>query len=134
MTAKNLTVTITAANKTYDGTTSATIHPLLGVGVIAPDAVTVSGTGTFDTKTAGAAKTVTSSNLALGGADASNYSLSSTTATTTSDVTAKSLTASITADSKTYDGTATATIHPALGVGVIAPDAVTVSGTGALLR
>ena len=75
VTVVSLTATIMADNKTYDGTTSATIHPALGIGVIAPDAVTVSGTGTFDsTKTAGAAKTVTSTNLAVGGADASNYS------------------------------------------------------------
>mgnify|MGYP000084107321 CR=1 FL=1 len=51
--------------------------------VISIGNLTVGGTGTFDTRNAGTAKTVTSSNLALGGADAANYVLSSATATTT---------------------------------------------------
>jgi hypothetical protein len=58
----------------------------------------------------GTGKTVTSSNLALGGAAASNYALSTTSATTTANITAVTLTPAITAANKTYDGTSTAAI------------------------
>lgn len=102
--AKSLTASITADGKPYDGTTAATIHPVLGAGVVASDVVTVSGTGTFDTKTAGTAKTVTSSDLALGGADAGNYSLSSATATTAADITKAAATIAVTAYHVTFDG------------------------------
>src|SRR5437762_1748846 len=78
---------ITAANKTYDGTSSATITCAL-TGVIGGDLVTCSGTGSFASAAVGTAKTVTASDLTLSGAAAGNYALSSTTATTTANITA----------------------------------------------
>ena len=116
ITAKSLTATITADNKTYDGTTTATIHPVLGAGVVGSEVVTVSGTGTFATKTAGVAKTVTSSNLALSGADAGNYVLSSSTAATTADIAKASATISVTGYSVTFDGSAHTATGTAMGV------------------
>ncbi|HBB86211.1 MAG TPA: hypothetical protein DC047_01185, partial [Blastocatellia bacterium] len=83
--AKSLTATITADNKTYDGTTAATIYVSLA-GVISPDIVTPVGTGTFDNANAGTGKTVTSSDIAIGGADAGNYLVNSS-ATTTANIT-----------------------------------------------
>ena len=48
------------------------------------DAVTLQrGTATFDTASVGTGKTVTVDGLTLGGAAAGNYTLASTTATTT---------------------------------------------------
>src|SRR6185295_7679258 len=93
------------------------------------DAVTCSGTGSFASATMGAARTVTSSNLALGGAQAGNYTLTSTSATTTANITAAMLTPAITAASKTYDGTSSATISCSV-TGVMGGDAVSCSGTG----
>ncbi len=85
-----LTVTgITAADKVYDGNTTAT---LVGSGtlsgVIGGDDVTLGGTaaGTFDSANVGTGKTVTVSGLTLGGADAGNYTL--TQPTTTASITA----------------------------------------------
>src|SRR5207244_2853233 len=110
ITAATLTPTITAANKAYDGTSSAAITCTL-TGVIGTDLVTCSGTGSFASAGVGAAKTVTSSDLALSGAAAGNYVLSSTTESTTATITAATLTPAITAANKTYDGTAAAAIN-----------------------
>jgi len=135
ITAKALTVGgISAANKTYDGTTAATVNTAgatLG-GLVAGDAVTVTATGTFADKNVGTGKTVTLAS-AYGGADAGNYTIADQ-ASTTADITAKALTiGGITASNKTYDGTAAATVNTvgATLTGLVAGDAVTVSASGA---
>src|SRR6185503_8593262 len=83
----------------------------------------------FDSSAVGTAKTVTSNNLALNGAAASNYALSATGATTTANITAATLTPAITATSKTYDSTTAAAINCTL-TGVVGSDVVSCSGTG----
>jgi hypothetical protein len=82
----------TASNKIYDGALTAT--PGTGsatlVGVAGGDTVTLDASGvaaTFASKTVATAKLVTFAGLALGGADAGNYSL--TQPTTTADITVK---------------------------------------------
>ena len=77
-----MTPAVTAANKVYDGTTSATLTSCTVTGVVGGDVVACSGHGGFDTASVGAGKTVTVSGLTLTGAAAGNYMLSSTTATT----------------------------------------------------
>ena len=68
------------ADKTYDGTTSATLTigtPTLS-GVVAPDVVslgTAGATAAFSDKNAGTAKTVQISGLSLSGTEAANYTL-----------------------------------------------------------
>ena len=57
-------------------------------GLIGGDVVTCTGTAAFDTASVGAGKTVTVSGLTLTGAAAGNYTLASTTATTTAAITA----------------------------------------------
>ncbi len=117
ITAAALVASITAADKVYDATTAASIT--VGVsGVLGSDVVTVSGTGTFADKNVGVGKTVTSSNIALGGADAANYTVNST-ATDTADITALAIVGSITANDKAFDGTTTATIATRTLAGVI---------------
>ena len=128
ITAATLTPAITAANKTYDGTSSATISCSL-TGVFGTDVVTCSGTGSFASAGVGTGKTVTSSNLALAGAAAGNYALSSTSASTTASVTPATLTAAVIAANKTYDATPATTIACSL-TGVVGSDAVTCAGTG----
>ena len=89
ITTKVLTATVTAANKAYDGTTTATITACPLSGVIGSDVVTcVWGPAAFDTPTVGTGKLVTVTGISLSGADAGNYALASTTATTTAAVTA----------------------------------------------
>ena len=54
-------------------------------GLVGGDVASCTGTAAFDTASVGAGKTVTVSGLSLTGADAGNYALASTTATTTAD-------------------------------------------------
>ncbi len=107
-----LTGHFTAANKEYNGLTGATIltQTLTG-GIVAGDVVTLDGgTATFANANVGTGKTVTGTGFTLGGADAGNYVLASSTLTTTANITAKQLTGSFTAANKEYDGTTAATI------------------------
>ncbi|MGB7329392.1 MAG: YDG domain-containing protein, partial [Rubripirellula sp.] len=113
ITAKSITVSgITGVDRTYDGTTSATVDTT-GVtfnGMISGDALSASGTtGVFADKNAGTGKTITLSGTSYGGADVGNYDFTDQ-ASTTADVAAKSVTVSgITAADRVYDGTTTVT-------------------------
>src|SRR6185369_6016538 len=127
-TAATLTPAITAASKTYDGTSAAAISCTL-TGLVGGDVVACAGTGSFDTAAVGTGKAVTANSLSLSGAAASNYALSATSATTTANITAAALTSAITATNKTYDGTSAAAIACTL-TGVVSGDVVTCSGTG----
>jgi hypothetical protein len=107
----------TTQNKTYDGTTTATINiPLLGV--ISGD--TVGCTADFNTRHVGTSKTVSGS-LTL--ADAGNYNL---TGLSNANITQKTITGT-TAD-KTYDRLDTASIT-LNGVESIDTSNVTITGT-----
>ncbi len=118
VTALQLTIggTLTAANKVYDGTTSATIgvDGLTLQTPVAGDDVTLSSvTGTFAQADAGTGILVSLSAPVLGGADASNYTVTATGApTATADITKAPLTitGAFTAEDKTYDATTAATI------------------------
>ena len=105
------------------------------VGVLPGDTVTLNtsaSTGTFANKSVGNGKTVTVSGLAIGGPNASKYFLLQPT--TTASITAKALTVTgITAASRTYDGTATASLNTAGAtlVGVVSGDAVTLNTSAA---
>ena len=121
ITPKNLTVAgITASNRPYDGTTTATLNTASAalVGVVAGDTATVTlntagAVGTFANKNVGNGKTVTVAGITLSGAAAGNYTLASTLATTTAAITAVTLTPTVTAATKIYDGTTAATARPA---------------------
>lgn len=85
-----VTANVTAADKPYNGTTAATITGGSLTGVQGSDDVTLNTSGataTFDTPDPGTGKTVTVQGLALSGADADKYILSSSTATTQADIT-----------------------------------------------
>ena len=79
ITAKAVTVTgITAANKEYDGTVAATLNTASAQfdGKVDGDALTATATGAFADADAAEDKTVTITNITLGGADAGNYTVS----------------------------------------------------------
>jgi hypothetical protein len=128
----NLTVAgITAADKVYDATTTATLN-VTGAslaGIIGDDNVTLNTSavaGTFANKNVGTAKLVTISGLTLAGADAANYTF--TAPTTTATITAKTITiAGAAAANKVYDGATTASVSFAGAslVGVAGADDVT---------
>jgi len=126
ITKASLSITgLTANNKVYDGTTVATLTGAL-TGVITGDIVSLgTPTGTFDSKNVGTGKTVNISGVELGGADAGNYTLATTTASTTADITQASLgITGLTAQNKVYDATTVATLTGGTLTGVITGDIV----------
>jgi uncharacterized protein YkwD len=110
---------LTAADKVYDGTASATLNPVSAIpnGVLPADTANVAlvigtASGAFADKNVGNNKTVTISGLTLSGSAAANYTLSAMTLT--ANITPASLTVTgITAANKVHDGTTTATISTA---------------------
>jgi hypothetical protein len=87
-----ITVTGTANNKTYDGTTVASVSALGSGGVIAGDTVTFAETAAaFADKNVANGKTVTISGITDAGADSGNYSFNAS-AVTTAAVTPATLT------------------------------------------
>ncbi|MBE3120190.1 MAG: hypothetical protein IMZ50_15735, partial [Candidatus Atribacteria bacterium] len=103
-----LTITATGVNKTYDGTTTATVT--LSDNRVAGDVFTDSYTSaSFSDKNVGTGKTVNVSGISISGTDAGNYTFNTTTSTT-ANITARTLTVSLTGVNKTYDGTTTATV------------------------
>jgi hypothetical protein len=106
-----ITGSITANNKVYDGTTAATIATRTLSGHISGDNVSYDGgTATFNDKNVANGKTVTATGLSLGGTDAGNYTVN-TTATTTADITPRSLTITAAGVNKMYDNTTAATVN-----------------------
>jgi filamentous hemagglutinin family protein len=106
---------ITVSDKVYDATLAATLVTSgAGFTGMAPgDLLTLLGaTGTFGTKDVGTGKPVTVNGFSLSGADAGNYTLSATSATTTGNITPATISAvtGITAANKVYDGTTTAAL------------------------
>jgi len=86
ITVKPLTITgLTAANKVYDGTSTATLTgtPTLS-GLVGADVVSISGTpsANFSTATVGVGKAVTVTGYTITGAQAANYSVSQPTGLT----------------------------------------------------
>ena len=112
VTPRTLTVSATAANKVYDGTTTATLSNFSD-NRIAGDALSLTQTGaTFATKNAQPQQTVTINGVALSGNDAGNYVAPAATLTTTADITQKALTLTgLSAASKTYDGNTSVTMN-----------------------
>ncbi|MFZ5858218.1 MAG: YDG domain-containing protein [Chloroflexota bacterium] len=124
---------IVANDKTYDGTTAATLDysGATLVGIVPGDDVTLDTSGAvaeFDDANVGTGKTVTISGLALSGDDAGKYLLTQPPASS-ADITARDLTVTAVASDKPYDGTTTATVT--LSTDALAGDEVTTSFTGA---
>ncbi|WP_141046537.1 beta strand repeat-containing protein [Aliarcobacter cryaerophilus] len=114
---KVLTISgITAENKTYDGTTNATLISGTNslIGLVSGDIVSgdfSSLSGVFLDKNAGNNKAITISGVTINGADKDNYNITNQ-ANTTANISKKDITAvtDITALNKTYDGTTDATL------------------------
>jgi hypothetical protein len=79
--------------------------------VVGADSVSLSGgTASFADKNGGGGKMVTATGLSLSGTATGNYQLASTSASSTADITARTLTVSATGVNKVYDGTTNATV------------------------
>src|SRR5688572_10140560 len=108
ITQKVVTGSFTAGNKVYDGTTAATITARNLSGKVGTEDVSLSGgSATFSSPGAGDNKTVTGTGFVLAVAANDNYTLASSSLTTTANVTQKALSGSFTAANKVYDGNRT---------------------------
>jgi hypothetical protein len=106
--ARHLTVTATGIDKTYDGSTTATVT--LSDDRLAGDTLIDSySSASFSDKNVGSGKTVTVTGIAISGADAANYSANPNTATTAS-ISARKLTVTAAGVAKVYDGTTLASV------------------------
>jgi hypothetical protein len=131
ITALAITGQFTAANKTYDGTTAASVLTRSLTGVVSGDSVSLTGgTATFGNKNVGVGKTVTLTGATLAGADAGNYTLSSV-ATTTAEVTRLGITGSFDSANKIYDGNTSAAATNRSLTGVLGTDDVHLTGGSA---
>ncbi|MEI6434704.1 MAG: YDG domain-containing protein [Bacteroidota bacterium] len=115
------------ATKVYDGGTTSNILTRTLNGVLGTNVVMLTGgNATYSDKNVGTGKIVTfnTATATLTGADAGNYSLT-TVATTTANITKKTVTPAVVADSKCYDGNTTATLSSKTLTGVLGSDVVT---------
>ena len=124
-----------AADKTYDGSTAASVSTGTVSGTLAGQSLTVSGSGSFADRNAGSGKPVTV-NVTLGdgagGGLASNYVLSGgSSVLTTASILRRTVTlAGVTAADKVYDGNTQATVTTGSVLGTVAGETLTVSGSG----
>jgi filamentous hemagglutinin family protein len=124
---------ISANNKTYDGTVGATLNTggAAFAGQISGDVLNVaSANGAFTDKNVGTGKTVDITGITLGGADAGDYLLTSTSATATANITPRNITVTASGADKVYDGTTAATVTLASS-GVLSGDTVSFTDTSA---
>ena len=123
---------ITANDKTYNGNTNATLVTTKAAfeGKLEPDTLTVSAAGSFDNANAGENKTVTISDLTLGGAGKDNYKLATNgqQTTTTAKITAKEVGLEWSNTEMAYTGEAQMPI--ATATGLVEGDTCTVTVTG----
>ncbi|HTK20660.1 MAG TPA: MBG domain-containing protein [Mucilaginibacter sp.] len=102
-----LNVTATGGNKTYDGTTTASVN--LNDDRLSGDKLTLTSTANFLDKNVGPGKTINVTNIAIsGGADAANYTLANTTTTSTANISQRALTITANGANK-YFGTTLST-------------------------
>ncbi|MGI9151964.1 MAG: beta strand repeat-containing protein, partial [Limnohabitans sp.] len=139
ITPKAMTISgITAANKVYDGTATATVSTsgVVTTGLVSGDSFTVSASGTFrnadntaNDKNAGNAKTVQLAS-SYGGSDVGNYTITGQ-ATTTADIAKKDVAFTrIYADNKTYNASAAANITTDTVTGTVGSETLLIGGSG----
>ena len=123
---------ISASNKVYDSTRTATLNGSAGVTPLNADSVNVSGfgVGVFADKNVGSFKTVSVSGYALSGSDAANYFVVQPNGVTASISQASLQISGISALSKVYDTTAVASLSGSAAIAALGGDDVSVSGAG----
>jgi filamentous hemagglutinin family protein len=116
ITPKLLTASYTGGTRAYDGTANAAVTGALD-GLISGDAVDLSQVARFigaGARNVGSGKAIDIADIHLSGADAANYSLASTTASTTGGITPRLVNitglSGLSAVDRVYDGTTTVAI------------------------
>jgi hypothetical protein len=128
ITATGLTGAFTVDDKTYDGTTAASIANRSLTGVLDGDVVAlIGGSASFDSKHAGNGKAVSGTAFALDGPDKHNYTLGAVNGAAAA-ILRKPVTGSFTSADKMYDGTVQAAITGRALSSIVAGDDVTLNG------
>ena len=128
---------ISANNKVYDATTTATLNTGTAgfTGKIGTDVLAVAtATGAFTDPNAGNGKTVNISGITLTGADAGNYTLTTNRATATANITARGFTVSANDATKIYGNSDPALSFNVGGAALAGGDTITSVISGALAR
>ena len=131
--AANLNITgLTASNRVYDTTTTATLGGSAAIAALGSDSVSLSGTGSgsFANKNVGTGKAVTVTGYTLSGADAGNYNLIEPSNLTASITPASITVSGVTASNKVYDTTLTDTLGGSASITALGSDNVSLSGSG----
>ncbi|MDB5823714.1 MAG: hypothetical protein JWR21_2418 [Herminiimonas sp.] len=129
---RDLTVSATAPNKVYDGTTADTAT-LTGNQLVGDVLSFDYGAANFADKNVRDGKPVTVSGITVSGTDAANYRLVQPTANTTANITPRPVTVVVTGDDKRFDGSAAATVI-VTPINVVANDVLTAAYTQASLK
>ncbi|WP_376915754.1 YDG domain-containing protein [Paraburkholderia sp. OAS925] len=130
ITPKSITLTATASDKVYDGSTVAELKNAHANDVVAGDDLRVDGTvGTFADKNAGKGKSVNGSGLTLAGEDAQNYVFDNQAEVGKAAITPKTIEASAKADNKVYDGNTIAHLSDVKLSGLVDGDDIRAEGS-----
>ena len=112
-----ITVTAATSTKVYDGTTSATATPAItGGSLVTGDTAVFSES--FNTRNAGAGRTLVLAGSVSDGNSGKNYAV--TLANTAGSIIARAITVVAVTDTKVYDGTTSAAILPSIASGSLA--------------
>ena len=130
ITPRVLNASATGVDRVYDTSTNAGVT--LQDDRIAGDVLTLSNTSaSFADKNAGSNKVVTVNGIAAGGADAGNYTLAATTATTKASIAQATLQVTgVSAQDRSYDTSRNAALTGTAVVTALGSDIVNVTGTG----
>ncbi|WP_235502103.1 YDG domain-containing protein, partial [Janthinobacterium sp. Ant5-2-1] len=130
ITPRVLNASATGVDRVYDTSTNAGVT--LQDDRIAGDVLTLSNTSaSFADKNAGSNKVVTVNGIAAAGADAGNYTLAATTATTKGSIAQATLQVTgVSAQNRSYDTSLNAALTGTAVVTALGNDIVNVSGTG----
>ncbi len=124
---------VSAQNKVYDSTVTASLSGTASVSALGSDTVAVSGVGAgqFADKNVGTGKPVTVTGYTLSGTDADNYNVVQPTGLSADISKADLAITGVSAQNKVYDSTVTASLSGTAGVSALGSDTVAVSGVGA---
>ncbi len=129
ITPRLLTVTAVGRNKVYSGNTAA--GATLYDDRVAGDTLGLIGTSSFSDKNVGTGKTIQVSGIGITGLDAANYSLSSSTYTTSGAITAKALVVTALGTNRVYDGSINDAVKLS-STGIVAGDVVSLASSSAV--
>lgn len=119
-----LTVTAQTDSKTYDGSVSSAVSPVVTGTIIAPDFVSTAATQTFDNRNIGISKVLSANGLQLNdGNGGKNYKISYVS-NLSGTITALPLTLTAQSDSMVYNGTTASKKYAILTGSLILPDSI----------